>query len=163
MSIIRISILVVLSAVLGACGILSEEDENVLDIARQLLQEQKNEYGEAMKVDLPIRVNYSIYQKPIVGHDLSIELEFIAERKIPILRIGLGTTDGLELITYVKERYLDVAARQIIKKEVIVVPTEENLFYLNLFVVTEIGEDRRAKHIKIPIALGEYSLKKKSR
>lgn len=161
MSIIRTILLILAGVTISACGVFSEVDENVVTIAQQLLKEQQNEHGDQQKVDVPLRINYSIHQKALVGHELEIEFEFAAERKIPILRLGMEPSDGLELVTYLKERYLDVEARQIIKKIIIVTPEEENLHYLNLFIVTEIGEIKRAKLIKIPIALGEYSLKKK--
>ena len=92
---------------------------------------------------------------------MQIDFEFIAEKAIPVLRIGLSTSDGLDLISSdVSERYLDLKPRQTFTKSVIVEPTAENEFYLNMFVVTEIGEEKLAQLIKIPIAIGDYSLKK---
>lgn len=158
MSVLRRALFILLVTTLYSCGIFYEQDENVLLIARQLLQAQVDELGEPRKVDLPVRVNYTVHRKPLIDHDLEIEFEFIAERQIPMLRFGLEASEGLELVSYdIRERYLDVPARYVLNKKVIVVPTEENEFYLSLYVVTEIGDDKRARQIKIPIALGEYS------
>ena len=59
-----------------------------------------------------------------------------------------------------RERYLDLQARQSFTKTVIVEPTAENEFYLNMYVVSEIGDEKLARLIKIPIAIGDYALKK---
>ncbi|MBI1423807.1 MAG: hypothetical protein GC149_10115 [Gammaproteobacteria bacterium] len=138
-----------------------EEDADALKEAQSLLEAQKDQYGDPIPVHQPLRINYTISRKPQIDRDLRIDFEFIAEKAIPVLRIGMTTSDGLELDSSdVLERYLDVKPRQTFTKTVMVIPRSENEFYLNLFVVTEIGEEKLAKHIKIPIALGEYALKK---
>jgi len=154
--------LLLLSTLLNGCGILfSTDDENILDVANNLLESQKNEYGEPVKVNMPLRVNYSIHKKPVINQELEIELEFLPERDIPLLRLGMTASEGLNIEDgELADQFTDIKARQVFKRYVTVVPTEENEFYLNLYVVTEIGEDKRAQRISIPVALGEYSLKK---
>lgn len=146
---------------LGGCSILfSSDDENVMEVANNLLEAQKNEHGDELKVDMPIRVNYSMHRKPVINKELEIELEFLPERDIPKLRLATFSSDGLEIVDgEMRDQYDDIKARQYFKRYVTVVPKEEDLYYLNLYVVTEIGEDKRAQHIKIPIALGIHSKK----
>ena len=147
---------------LGGCSLLHhEEDEDVLKEAQNLLDAQKDQYGDPVPVHQPLRINYTVSRKPQIDRDFRIDFEFTAEKAIPVLRIGMTTSDGLELDSSdVLERYLDVKPRQTFTKTVMVTPGSENEFYLNLFVVTEVGEEKLARHIKIPIALGEYALKK---
>jgi hypothetical protein len=147
---------------LGGCGLLQhEEDEDVLKVAQSLLAAQKDQYGDPLPVKLPIRINYTVTRKAQIDRDMRIDFEFIAEKAIPVLRIGLTVSDGLKLKSSdEQERYLDLKPRQTFSKTVVVEPTEENEFYLNMFVVTEIGDEKLAKLIKVPIAIGDYSLKK---
>ena len=164
MSLHRALLMICITGMLGACSLfLAEEDESVLSVAGQLLDAQKDEYGEPRKVELPVRVNYTINHKPVIGQKLEVEFEFIAERPLPLLRIGLTTDEGLELVSSeIREQYRDMPARRVLKKTAVVVPKREDRFYLNMYIVTESGEDRRAKLIKVPIAVGEYSLKQGS-
>lgn len=159
---LRSVIICLLVFLLGGCGLLHhEEDEDVLKVAPQLLEAQKDQYGDPLPLHLPIRINYTVTRKPQIDREMQIDFEFIAEKAIPVLRIGLSTSDGLKLISSdVSERYLDLKPRQTFTKSVIVEPKAENEFYLNMFVVTEIGEEKLAQLIKIPIAIGDYSLKK---
>lgn len=147
---------------LSSCGLLRhEKDVDVVKVAQDLLAAQRDQYGDPLPVKLPVSINYTVTRKPQVGRDLQIDIQFIAEKQIPVLRIGLTTSDGLDLIsTDVRERYLDLKPRQSFTKSVVVEPTQENEFYLNMFVVTEIGEQKLARLIKVPIAIGEYALKK---
>jgi hypothetical protein len=159
----RNSVLVgILLLLLGGCGLLQhEEDQDVLKIAQNLLAAQKDQYGDPLPVHLPIRVNYTVSRKPQINRELEIDFQFIAEKAIPVLRLGMTTSDGLELDSSdVRERYLDLKPRQSFSKRVFVTPTAENEFYLNLFVVTESGDEKLAQLIKIPIAIGDYALKK---
>jgi hypothetical protein len=146
---------------LSGCGILfTSDDETVMEVANNLLEAQKDQYGDKMKVDMPIRVNYSIHRKPVINKELEVEFEFLPERDIPVLRAATSSSDGLEIVDgEMSDQYQDIKARQYFKRYVTVVPKEEELYYLNLYIVTEIGEDKRAQHIKIPIALGEHSKK----
>lgn len=157
----RVLILAALTGVLGACSLfVAEEDESVVSVAEQLLETQKDEHGEPRKIELPVRINYTINHKPVIDHELEVEFEFIAERPLPLLRIGLTVDDGLELVSSeIRELYRDIPARRVLKKTVLVVPAREDRFYLKLYIVTEAGEDRRAGLLKVPIAVGEYSLK----
>lgn len=147
---------------LGGCSWFRHGDNvDPVKLAQQLLDAQKDQYGDPKPVNLPVRVNYTVTKKPLIDHDLAIEFEIIAEKAVPKLRIGLTTTDGLELSSSdVRELYENLKPRQTITADVVVEPKRESEFYLNVFVVTESGEERLAKLIKIPIAIGEYSLKK---
>lgn len=147
---------------LSSCGLLiHEEDVDVVKVAQGLLVAQKDQYGDPLPVKLPVNINYTVTRKPQIDRDMQIDFQFIAQKAIPVLRIGLTTSDGLDLISSdVHERYLDIKPRQSFTKSVIVEPTAENEFYLNLYVVTEIGEEKLAKLIKIPVAIGDYALKK---
>lgn len=156
MTLHRLLPVVCLSMLLGACSLfIAEEDESVLSVAGQLLEAQKDEYGEPRKIDLPVRVHYTLDRKPLVDHELEIEFEFIAERPIELLRIGLTTDEGLELVSNeIREQYRNMPARRVLKKSVVIVPSREDRFHINMYVVTETGEDRRARLIRVPIALG---------
>lgn len=159
----RHGFLIVISLfLLSSCAWLRhEEDVDVIKVAQNLLAAQKDQYGDPKPVELPIRINYTITRKPQVDRDMQFDFEFIAEKEIPVLRIGLTTSDGLDLVSSdVRERYLDLQPRQSFIKTVIVEPTKEDEFYLNMYVVTEIGDEKLAKLIKIPIAIGEFALKK---
>ena len=147
---------------LSGCGLLQhEEDVDVVKVAQGLLAAQKDQYGDPLPINLPIRINYTVTRKPQIEREMQIDFDFIAEKAIPVVRIGMTTSDGLTLSSSdVLERYLDVKPRQSFSKTVIVEPTEENEFYLNVYVVTEIGEEKLAKLIKIPIAVGDYSMKR---
>lgn len=137
------------------------EDEDVVKLAQQQLEAQKDQYGDPRPTHLPIRINYTLTRKPKVDYEMKIDFEFIPEKAIPLLRVGITTSDGLKLVSSdVRERYHDLKPRASFTESVIVEPTAENEFYLNMYVVTQIGEERLAKLYKIPIALGEYSLKK---
>jgi hypothetical protein len=146
---------------LGGCGLLQhEEDVDVIKVAQGLLAAQKDQYGDPLPEHLPIRINYTVTRKPQINREMQIDFEFIAEKAIPILRIGLTTSDGLKLVSSdVLERYHNIQPRQSFTKSVIVEPTEENEFYLNMYVVTESGDAKLAKLIKIPIAIGDFALK----
>ena len=159
----RIFLIVILFVFVSGCSWLkSEEDVDVLAVAQQLLDAQKDENGEPINVKMPIRINYTVDRKPLIDHDVVVEFEFVAEKEIPVLRIGLTTSDGLELDSSdIRERYSDLQPRQTFTESVVVIPKEENEYYLNMFVVTEIGDEKLAKLMKIPIAVGEYSLKRK--
>ena len=150
------------SIVLGGCGLFQHEsDEDVLKVAQGMLAAQKDQYGDPLPVHMPIRINYTVSRKPQINRDLKIDFEFIAEKAIPVLRVGLSTSDGLELVSSdVGERYLKLTPRQSFTKSVVVEPTEENEFYLNMYVVTEVGEEKLAKLIRVPIAIGKYALKR---
>ena len=147
---------------LSGCGLLQhEEDVDVVKVAQGLLAAQKDQYGDPLPINLPIRINYTVTRKPQIEREMQIDFDFIAEKAIPVVRIGMTTSDGLTLISSdVLERYLNLKPRQSFSKTVIVEPTEENEFYLNVYVVTEIGEEKLAKLIKIPIAVGDYSMKR---
>jgi len=138
---------------------INEDETNVIELANNLLSQQQDEHGEQKKVAMPVRINYSITRKAQIDKDLIIEFEIITEKALPILRIALKTTDGLELDGHnLEPLYQSLTARQVIKAEATVIPLLENKFYLDLYVITEIGEERLANVIKIPIAVGDYSL-----
>jgi hypothetical protein len=149
---------------LSACGIFSfsdDDDVNALNLAKELLKGQLDEHGEPKKVELPVRINYAISHKPMIDRNMVVEFEIITEQALPILRFAVTTSDGLELVdNEIEPLYRALKAREVIKSEVEVKPTAENEYYINVYVVTEIGEDKRAKLMKIPIAIGDYSLKK---
>lgn len=157
----RIIIIGLLSLLLSACGLLShEEDADVIKTAEGLLAAQKDQYGDPLPVHLPVRINYTVSHKPQINREMQIDFEFIAEKAIPVLRVGVTTSDGLELVSSdVQQRYLKIKPRQSFTKSVIVEPSEENEFYLNLYVISEDGDNKLAELIKVPIAIGEYSLK----
>jgi len=137
----------------------SDSDESVELLAKSLLKDQTDEHGEAKKIELPVRVHYTTTRKPMIDKKQVVEFEFITEEALPILRVAVTTSDGLELTdNNIEPLYETLVARQVIKSDIEVKPTSENKFYINLYVVTEVGEDKRAKHIKIPIAIGDYSL-----
>jgi len=146
---------------LAGCGIFSFDDDNVnaLEFAKELLKGQLNEQGVQKKIDLPIRVNYSITRKPMIDEELLVEFEIITEQAIPIVRFAVVTDEGLDLVSNNFEAYYKgLKTRQIIKHRIKVIPTSENKFYISLYVITEIGDDKRARLIKIPVAIGDYSL-----
>jgi len=147
---------------LTGCGIFSfsdGDDINALNLANELLKSQLDEHGEPKKVELPVRVHYTTTEKPMIDQEQMVEFEFITEQALPILRFAVTTSEGLELVDNdIEPLYQQLKAREVIKTQLEVKPTSENKFYINLYVVTEIGEDKRAKHIKIPIAIGDYSL-----
>lgn len=159
----RVLLSFILLAFLSGCSWLHrEEDEDALVVAQQLLDAQKDQNGDPIDVKLPIRINYTVARKPLIDHDVDIEFEFVAEKEIPVLQIALTTSDGLKLDSSdIGERYLDLQPRQSFTKNVVVIPQEENEFYLNMFVVTQIGDEKLAKLIKIPVAVGQYSMRKK--
>ncbi len=138
---------------------LGGDETNVVELANNLLKEQQDEHGVQVRVAMPVRVNYSISRKAQIDKDLLIEFEIITEKALPILRFALTTSEGLELDDHdFDPLYESLAARQVIKTEVTVIPLLENKFYLNLYVISEIGEEKLARLIKIPIAVGDYSL-----
>ena len=153
----------ILIFVLGGCSWFRHgDDEDVLKVVQQQLDLQKDQYGDSLPVNLPIRINYTLTRKPQIDRDMQIDFEFIAEKAIPLLRIGITTSDGLKLLSSdVSEHYVDLKPRQAFIKSVIVEPTAENEYYVTMYVLTQIGEDKLAKLIKVPIALGDYSQKKK--
>lgn len=132
----------------------------MIQLAENLLAAQKDQYGDPVPVHLPVRINYSVSHKPQVGREMRIDFEFIAEKAIPVLRIGIGTSDGLELVSSdLLQRYQNIKPRQSFSKSVVVEPQAENEFYLSLYVVSEDGDRRLAELIRIPIAIGDYALK----
>lgn len=154
--------LLVLTSLTGCSLFIGEGDDiDALELAKELLKGQLDEHGVQKNIHLPLRVNYSVSRKPMIDEELTVEFEFIAEQALPVLRFAVVTDDGLELVSNnIRDYYQGVAARQVIKRRIVVVPKSENEFYINLYIVTEIGDDKRARLIKIPIALGDYSLKK---
>jgi len=158
---IRVALVLPLLLLIGACSLLMhEDDEDAIKLAQQLLAAQKDQYGDPVPVSLPVQINYSISRKPQVDRDLQIDFQFIARQAIPLLHIGFTTSDGLDLVSSdVHERYHDLKPRQTFSKTVVVEPTAENEYHLNLYVVTENGDTKLAKLIRIPIAIGDYALK----
>ena len=139
---------------------LGEDETNVRELANNLLKEQQDEHGVQVRVPMPVRVNYSVSRKAQIDKKLLIEFEIITEKALPILRFALKASDGLELDDHdFDPLYESLSARQVIKTEATVIPLSENKFYLNLYVISEIGEEKLARLIKIPIAVGDYSLK----
>jgi len=157
----RIAFVLLLSLCTGACSwFMHEPDEDAVKLAQDLLAAQKDQYGDPRPVDLPIQINYSVSRKPQVDQELKIEFQFIATQAIPVLHLGFTTSDGLKLVSSdVLERYQKLKPRQTFSKTIVVEPSEENEFHLNLYVVTESGQTRLAKLIKIPIAIGDFALK----
>ena len=147
---------------LAGCGIFSfssDDDVDVLIVARSLLKDQTDEHGDPKKVTLPVRVNYTFTRKPMIDEELLVEFEFITKEALPILRFAVTTTDGLELVSNnIDEKYQALKTRQVIKSKIKVIPTSEKRLYVNLFVVTEVGEDKKARQIKIPVPIGDYFL-----
>jgi hypothetical protein len=161
MPVLRLILWCVILFALGACSLLQhEKDVDVVQVAQQLLTAQKDQYGDPLPVKLPVQINYTVSRKPQIDRDLHIDFQFIALKAIPVLRIGLTTSDGLDMISDdVRLRYLKLKPRQTFSRDVVVRPTAENEFYLNLYVVTENGDKKLAKLIRVPIAIGEYALK----
>jgi len=147
------------SLLMVGCSLFSEEDVSVIIDARQLLEEQKDANGDPIDVKLPVRLNYAISKKPMIDQDLEIEFEILTEQPLPVLRVGLVPSDGLELVdTDIREKFVDLKIREVINRQATVKPTSENKFYLDVFLITEIGEDKKAKLFRIPIGVGDYSL-----
>ena len=161
MSLFRVAMLCVFPLLLSGCSLLRHEhDTDVVVVAKQLLVAQRDQYGDPIPVKLPVEVNYTVTRKPEIRRDMHINFQFIALRAIPVLRIGFTTSDGLDMISSdARERYLDLKPRQSFNRDIVVEPTSENEFYLNLFVVTENGDRKLAKLIKVPIAIGTFTLK----
>ncbi len=146
---------------LSACSWfgINDDETNVIELANNMLVAQQDEHGEQIKVAMPVRVNYSIARKPQIDKKLLIEFEIIAEKALPILRFALRTTEGLELDDHdIDPLYESLAARQVIKATATVIPLVEDKFYLDLYVISEIGEEKLARLIRIPVAVGDYSL-----
>ena len=147
------------SLVATGCSLFSEEDVSVITDARQLLEEQKDANGDPIDVKLPVRFNYTIGKKPMIDRDLKIEFEILTEQPLPVLRVGLVASDGLTLEdTDLREKFVDLKIREVINRYATVTPTSENKFYLDVYLITEIGEDKKAKLFRIPIGVGDYSL-----
>lgn len=161
MSTARIVVISLALLAVAGCSLLQHEhDVDVVQAAKDLLMVQQDQYGDPLPVKLPIQVNYTVTRKPQIGREMHIGFQFIALKAIPVLRIGLTTSDGLDLISSdVRERYLKLKPRQTFTKDVVVEPTAENEFYLNMYVITANGDKKLAKLIKIPIAIGDYALK----
>ena len=158
---IKLLLVILPFLILPACSWfgINEDETNVVELATNILKQQQNEHGEPIKVAMPVRINYSISRKAQIDKDLLIEFEIITEKALPILRFAVKTSEGLELDEHtIEPLYQSLKAREVIKAEATVVPLLENKFYLDLYVVTEIGEEKLAKLIKIPIAVGDYSL-----
>jgi hypothetical protein len=144
---------------MAGCSLFSEEDVSVITDARQLLEEQKDANGDPIDVKLPVRLNYAISKKAMIDRDLEIEFEILTEQPLPVLRVGLLPSDGLELVdTDFREKFVDLKIREVINRQATVKPTSENKFYLDVYLITEIGEDKKAKLFRIPIGVGDYSL-----
>lgn len=159
MPIRHILITLFFSLVLTGCSLFSEEDSNVITDAKQLLEEQKDANGEPKPVKLPVRLNYSITRKPMVDQDLEVEFELLTEQAVPVLRVGLETSEGLKLDdTDFGEKFTELKIREVIHRKATVIPTSENKFYLDVYLITELGEDKKAKLTRIPIGVGVYSL-----
>ena len=82
---------IIAALALTACGTVST-DPGVIETAQKLLEEQKNEFGEPLKINFPIQLHYTVRKKPQVRHDLLINLEFIAERLWKIEGIVVAST-----------------------------------------------------------------------
>lgn len=151
--------IVATSLFLGGCGLFVEADTDVITDAKQLLEEQKDTNGDPIKVKLPVRLNYSISEKQMIDQNLVIDFELLTEQPIPVLRIDLEVSDGLQLVRHnFRERFVNLGIRQVINRKVVVRPLLENKFYLNVYLITEIGEDKKARLLRIPIGVGDYSL-----
>ncbi len=138
---------------------LNDDETNVIELANNMLKEQQNEHGEQIRVDMPVRINYSITRKAQIDKRMQIEFEIITEKALPILRFALKTTEGLELDGHnISPLYESLTARQVIKTEASVIPLVEDKFYLELYVISEIGEEKLAQLIRVPVAVGDYSL-----
>lgn len=158
-----LTLIIATQLMLSGCSLLrflrNPDDVNVIELANNMLKAQQNEFGEPIKVNVPIRVNYTISEKAQVDKELLIEFEIIAETALPVLRFGLNTSEGLELESHdIDELYEGLKAREIIKAEAFVTPLRENKFYLNVYIISEVGEEKFAKLIKVPVAVGAYSL-----
>lgn len=161
MPVLRVACFCLTCILVAGCSLLQHEhDVDVVPAAKQLLIAQRDQYGDPRPVKLPIEVNYTVSRKPQINRDMHINFQFIALKSIPVLRIGFTTSDGLEMISSdVRERYFKLRPRQTFHRNITVQPTAENEFYLNLYVVTENGDKKLAKLIKVPIAIGSYTLK----
>jgi len=158
---IRIAFVLMILLCTGACSwFMPRPDEDAIKLAQELLAGQKDQYGDPVPVKMPIQVNYSVSRKPQVDRELNIQFQFIARQEIPVLHLGFTASDGLKLVSSdVLEFYRDMKPRQTFSKTIVVEPTAENEFHLNLYVVTESGQTKLAKLIRIPIAIGDFALK----
>ena len=154
-----IVLLTAINLVMAGCSLFSEKDVSVVTDAKQLLEEQKDANGDPIDIKLPVRLNYSIGKKPMIDRELEITFEILTEQPLPVLRVGLVPSDGLELDdTDFREKFENLKIREVINRYAIVTPTSENKFYLDVYLISEIGEDKKAKLIRIPIGVGDYSL-----
>lgn len=145
--------------ILGGCSLFSEEDSNVITDAKQILEEQKDANGEPRPVKLPVRLNYMVTKKPMIDQQLEIEFELLTEEPVPVLRVGLDASEGLELVdTDFGEKFTNLKIREVLHRQATVKPLSENKFYLDVYLITELGEDKKAKLMRIPIGVGDYSL-----
>lgn len=165
-------VFIVLSSwTLAACGIFNfagEDDESdIVEVSKKLLEKQVDKNDEPIKIDFPLRINYSLKTKALLNEDLEIEFEFIAESDIPKVRIAFETTDGLVLVSNDKRIFKDnIKANEVFTYRIIVVPEIEEQFYVHVYAYTIYSgsgdtEEKRAKLLRIPIPVGQYKIESK--
>ena len=163
---LRQLLLIGLAGLLSACSYFSffssKDDDNALAIYKRLQEARENDPSSSpgAAVDFPVRVSYSIKSKMIANQELEIEIEYLALKDIKLLKLGYTSTEGLALISKSSQlKYEEIKQHQLISQRIIVVPEEENLYYVNIIMITENAEEKADKKLQIPIALGKYSLK----
>jgi hypothetical protein len=166
---LRLGTLFTLTWLLSACSYFSffstKQGDDAVTIYKQLQEAKENEPATAAApatTEFPVRVNYAIKTKMLADHDLEIEIEYLALKALPVLKVGYTTSEGLDLITKTsKLRYQDIQQHQLIQHRIVVVPDEENEYYVNIIMVTEDGDVKTGKQVRIPIALGKFSLQQR--
>ncbi len=164
---IRRMLLLGLASLLSACSYFSffstKQGDDAIAIHKRLQEARDSDPSTAAlspATEFPVRLNYSIKSKMLAGHELEIEIEYLALKDINVLKLGYTTSDGLVLQTKGSPlMYQEIKQHQLINHRIVVVPEEENKYYVNIILVVENGEDKSDKKLQIPIALGKYSLK----
>ncbi len=164
---IRLMLLLGLASLLSACSYFSffstKQGDDAIAIHKRLQEARDSDPSTAAlspATEFPVRLNYSIKSKMLAGHELEIDIEYLALKDINVLKLGYTTSDGLVLQTRGSPlMYQEIKQHQLINHRIVVVPEEENKYYVNIILVVENGEDKFDKKLQIPIALGKYSRK----
>lgn len=164
---LRPLLLLSLASLVSACSYFSffstAVDDDAITIHKRLQEARDNAPATTdapVAAMFPVQVNYSIKSKIVANHELAIDIEYLALKDIAVLRLGYLTSDGLALIKKSSPlKYQALKQHQLINQRIIVVPEEENQYYVSIILVAENGEDKSDRVVQIPIALGKYSLK----
>jgi len=165
----RYLLLVICLFSLFACSTSKIKTLTMVEKAQQLLADQKtNQFDEKA---IPIKINYVVPEKVVVGKQLDIGIELASAVALPELILTFNTSDGMVFrkswLVFkqktVTRTLKNLKADKLYHQTISVIPKKEGLLHLDVYTIYPEGSDKRAKKLTITFSTGDSLTQSKSR